>query len=75
MIDSIKYILKNKNGILTLIALSFITGISWSYVVLLDILLEPYHYSTLQVGLVAFFYNVTGCVGGIFASIYIDIGL
>jgi len=49
-----------------------VIGVSWGYITILGILLEPYHYTPSDVSMVSFYYCLAGTVGGTFGSFYID---
>ncbi|CAD8053475.1 unnamed protein product [Paramecium sonneborni] len=72
ILPSIKRAFNSFESIMDLMTFSMFIGVSWSYMVVMTILLTPFNYTTEQIGYVSIVYAATGAVGGILASIYVD---
>lgn len=72
MIDSILEIFLKPRNLLDTIALSFYLGINWTFLSVLDYILEPFHYTPLDIGYLGLVMNIVGCAGGLVASLLID---
>ena len=70
--DSLKLIFKKKENAFILISFSLFVGVSWSFLTVLDFILEPEGYTTLDIGYLGIIMSTTGTVGGIVATIYLD---
>jgi FLVCR family feline leukemia virus subgroup C receptor-related protein len=47
-------------------------GVIWTFTSVISVLLLPFNYTQLQIGLIGLWANLTGTIGGTLASIFID---
>jgi FLVCR family feline leukemia virus subgroup C receptor-related protein len=70
--ESVKVITKKWSNVMDIISMSMGLGVNWTIISVIAVLLQPYGYTQIQIGVVGLWFCLTGTLAGLFATLYLD---
>lgn len=72
MFDSVKILFGRWQNIIDLLSLSMGLGVNWTIISVVAILLQPFGYTQIQIGIVGLWFCVVGTIAGLAATLFLD---
>ena len=72
IMESVKIIFSKWNYFADILSMAMGLGVNWTIISVIAILMQPFGYSQIQIGIVGLFFSLVGTLAGLFATLYLD---